>query len=725
MMRKRIFSAILGAWLVLSAWPALAGIPGTQKWVYPRGDRIAVGPDGTVYITQYSNFTITAITPAGDYRWDYSVYPTTITTFPVIGENGTVYFGDGYGGFHARNANGTFKWDISYGISIMQESAIGAGGYIYTNTGSSLARVQPDATTDKVFTPGVGLCTPPAIGPDGTVYVGTTDAKLCARNPDLTEKWTWIGSLNIRYLAVGFDGTLYYVVGNNNLYAFRYGVGGWVFTAGGNLNSAPVIGPDGTIYVGCADYNLYAINPEGSLKWTFLTKGAVSSTPAVGADGIVYVGSSDGNLYAVNPDGSMLWKFTTTGSISQPVILADDGTVYVSSDDYKTYAVYSSSPGPAKSAWPMYQRDARHTGNTAYKWVVITGFTGSWVRSSPALRPDGTIYVGDMNGRLYAISPEGTIKWSYNTLSAYTSPAVSAGAGYFVYVGSGDKLFCLDSGGNPTWPSPFTTGGAVSSPAVCADGNVVVGSQDHKLYKVNVDTGTEMWHYTAGSSISGSPVIGPDGTIYIGSDDAVFHAVTPAGVQRWTHPFLGLNWWTSAAIGAGGTVYVGAQNKLYAFNPDGYEKWPAFVAGGELTSSPAIGPDGTIYVGCDNNKIYAINANLTYKWAFPTGGTVASTPAIGADGLIYVGSTDNKLYVLNPNGSLAWAYPLWDQIWSSPAIAPDGTVYVGADLNFHAFYSTSPRLAKSAWPMFRHDPQHTGRWAALPNLSFLLLMLVY
>jgi len=64
---------------------------------------------------------------------------------------------------------------------------------------------------------------------------------------------------------------------------------------------------------------------------------------------------------------------------------------------------------------------------------------------------------------------------------------------------------------------------------------------------------------------------------------------------------------------------------------------------------------------------------------------------------------------------------------SSPAIGPGGTVYVGSnDKYLYAVYGDSPGLAKSAWPMFAHDPWRTGnfntvvRWAALPGVYLLL-----
>ena len=41
--------------------------------------------------------------------------------------------------------------------------------------------------------------------------------------------------------------------------------------------------------------------------------------------------------------------------------------------------------------------------------------TGDYVNSSPAIGPDGTIYVGSVDHRLYAINPDGTEKWNFVT----------------------------------------------------------------------------------------------------------------------------------------------------------------------------------------------------------------------------------------------------------------------------------------------------------------------
>jgi sugar lactone lactonase YvrE len=86
--------------------------------------------------------------------------------------------------------------------------------------------------------------------------------------------------------------------------------------------SSPALGADGTIYVGSGVWKLSALKPDGTQKWVFPTGGLVFSSPAIGADGTIYVGSADGNLYAI----------------------------------------YGNSGGLARTAWPMFRRDLKHTG---------------------------------------------------------------------------------------------------------------------------------------------------------------------------------------------------------------------------------------------------------------------------------------------------------------------------------------------------------------------------
>ena len=101
----------------------------------------------------------------------------------------------------------------------------------------------------------------------------------------------------------------------------------------------------------------------------------------------------------------------------------------------------------------------------------------------------------------------------------------------------------------------------------------------------------------------------------------------------------------------------------------------------------------------------------TLKWKFQAGGPVFSSPAMEADGTIYFGSGDESFYALSPDGSLKWKFLTGSVVWSSPTIGMDGTIYLGSDDGYlYAIDSgTGQGLANSSWPMFHHDPQHTGR----------------
>jgi hypothetical protein len=132
-----------------------------------------------------------------------------------------------------------------------------------------------------------------------------------------------------------------------------------------------------------------------------------------------------------------------------------------------------------------------------------------------------------------------------------------------------------------------------------------------------------------------------------------------------------------------------------------------------------------VYIGSDDNKLYALdNVTGTKKWEFIAEGTVACA-AVAADGTLYVGSRDGNLYALDGStGEKKWVFATDDMITTSPAIGPDGTVYIGSqDGRLYAVYGSAP-LAPSSWPMFGHDPQHSGRISSLPaSLKFVRVAL--
>ncbi|MBM3210824.1 PQQ-like beta-propeller repeat protein, partial [Candidatus Poribacteria bacterium] len=63
---------------------------------------------------------------------------------------------------------------------------------------------------------------------------------------------------------------------------------------------------------------------------------------------------------------------------------------------------------------------------------------GNTMRSSPAIGPDGTLYLGSHDKKLYAIKSDGTKKWEFAT-GNYIDSSPAIGTDGTVYVGSWDN----------------------------------------------------------------------------------------------------------------------------------------------------------------------------------------------------------------------------------------------------------------------------------------------
>jgi outer membrane protein assembly factor BamB len=333
-----------------------------------------------------------------------------------------------------------------------------------------------------------------------------------------------------------------------------------------------------------------ADNP-GIEKWRFKCSW-VEDGIVIGNDGTLYFGDEDWYFYAINPDGILKWEYRTGGDITSAPAIDEDGTIYVNSWDDYLYALYSNN-GTLK--WKFYASSAQIT-------------------SSPAIGEDGTIYFGTMwslgdGGKIFAVNPDGTEKWWYQTGSHITS-----------------------------------------DPAIGDDGTVYIGSQDSYLYAM-YPNGTLRWKFKTGGLIQGSPSIDIDRTIYIGSYDDYLYALNPDGSLKWKCK-IGAGTATNPSIGIDGTIYVGG-SKLYAIYPNGDIKWNFDVGPEQFIgfSSPAISADGTIYFGTrigydgvEGGDIVAVNPDGTEKWRKRIANNyyVDSSPCIAEDGTVYIGSTYNQ-----------------------------------------------------------------------------------
>ncbi len=368
-------------------------------------------------------------------------------------------------------------------------------------------------------------------------------------------------------------------------------------------------------------------------------------------------------------------------------------------DTYRI-AVQAKDTGNALSEWSYAHSLIIRPPDTLRKWRLPS----SARFASPAIGPDGTIYVGSSDSSLSAVSADGALIWRYYT-DGYVEYSPALAADGTIYFRSDDNhLYSLTPDGVFKWRY-FLGSGVTSCPALAADGTVYVGANDDYLRAFNPDS-TLKWFYLTGGTIRSSPALAVDGTVYLGSDH--LYALNPDGTLKWQYDTSG-SVRSSPAIGADGTVYFGSSNDyLYALNPDGTLKW-RYKTGSDVQSSPAIAADGTIYFGSDDDYFYALNPDGTLKWRYKTDSDVQSSPTIAADGTVYFGSDNNCLYALGPDGTAKWQYESGGNVESSPTIGPDGTVYFTSNDGYlYALKGTSP-LANSAWPKSHHDLQNTGR----------------
>jgi outer membrane protein assembly factor BamB len=426
-------------------------------------------------------------------------------------------------------------------------------------------------------------------------------------------------------------------------------------------------------------------------------------------DFTAYGKSSNNSLVAIrfdwgDGDTSIWGQYMASG---QPTTM---GYAWHVAGTYKVRA-QAKDTGNVLSPWSVEHLILIRPADTLRIWrcLVMEGIPKANY-SSPAIGPDGTIYVGSQDNYLYAVNSDGTLKWRRQTGDVVrSSPAIAPDG--TIYVGSDDNhLYAINSlDGTVKW-SYLTSGDIRSSPAIAPDGSIVFGSSNGNIYALNQDS-TQKWIFSTGQAVYSSPAIASDGTIYCGSNDRYLYALNPGGSLKWRYK-ISRDIQSSPAIASDGTVYFGCDDGyIYALNPDSTLKW-SVSTNGQVQSSPAIAPDGTVYVGSTDHLFYALNPDGSTKWRYATGDNVNSSPAINANGTIYFGSFDNCLYALGPDSTLVWQYEIDNDIESSPTIGPDGKIYfVGYDGYLYQLKGYSP-LANSAWPKFRHDLKNSGRFGA-------------
>ena len=353
----------------------------------------------------------------GSVKWQYSAGGVVGFRIALAAaqDGSAIYFGTSDGIFTALDpSDGSVKWKVGPKMH----------GHGRPGSWSDIESTDPTEQKPLAYYGSV-------VGADGTIYAGS-EAGVYAFNKDGTEKWGPVGVAPFEATpAIGADGTIY--IGNrvdwetnSTFFAFNPdGTQKWAVTFPGNLNTfaqAHVGFSDGTIYVpgefigvsGEVSGVLSAFDQDGTLKWTnYFYLADDGQGVAQGADGSIYAGGSAKTdslgvlligrpliwnfdwlgLYAINhDDGTLKWKFDPEDleMFVASVSFGSDGTIYAPNMNNYLYAL--SPDGTLK-----WRTDLQGDG-----------------RAQPAVSTvDGTIYLGTDSGVMYAIDPlSGSVKWS-------------------------------------------------------------------------------------------------------------------------------------------------------------------------------------------------------------------------------------------------------------------------------------------------------------------------
>jgi outer membrane protein assembly factor BamB len=320
----------------------------------------------------------------------------------------------------------------------------------------------------------------------------------------------------------------------------------WTFHGRHLLEFPPVVGYD-SVFEEVFDGRLYSLDPAtGHVHWRYDSHLCGWSSPAL-ADHLLFATFIGNRECHTSRGGGELVAFAPdSGRVrwrraigpSESSPLVADGTVYIGDQDGGVYAF------------------ASRTGRLRWSFD-----TGAPIKASLSLAY-GRIYVGNYAGEMLALSAgTGRLVWrSGGHGNFYSSAAIDAGR---VYVGSLDGHVYAFSARNGDVLWSFGTGSYVyASPAVWR-GLILVGSYDHDFYALDGGSGTLRWKYQTGAPISGAASV-VDGLVYFSSFAHRTYALTAAGGR------LCVEWPDgeySPVVAGNGRLYLVGLGRIYALTP--------------------------------------------------------------------------------------------------------------------------------------------------------------
>lgn len=300
-----------------------------------------------------------------------------------------------------------------------------------------------------------------------------------------------------------------------------------------------------------------------------------------------------------------------------------------------------------------------------------------------------------------ARSPEGRIRWFFETDRWMSRQHVAVAEDGTIYVGDQLGLYALSPDGGLRW---FHAGaGSVFSIGIGSDGTIYAGrvlSAGTLLIRAIHPDGTTKWEFhdpVNGYALKVGPSVGPDDNIYAATDLVVSplgaFSLDPQGDLRWSTegepPFFSTEpdpLTASPIVFDAESAYLGwihttPTPETYALDREsGQQQWFSGNSGLNIYffSFPKLDPMGRLVGRWGQTGVIVITAEGQTEWiAVHPSQINVSAPATDSAGNIYVGAARSELWSLTPDGDTRWVLPANPLTsLSKPGVTPDDSVVV-------------------------------------------------
>jgi hypothetical protein len=346
-----------------------------------------------------------------------------------------------------------------------------------------------------------------------------------------------------------------------------------------------------------------------------------------------------------------------------------------------------------------------------------------YILQRPAVGTDGTVVIHDSSGNVYALRPDGGLKWIFTTRVFAAGPP-SIGLDGTVYVADSSTITAIKPNGSLKWTFTEPPGGqgVIAGPTVGPDGNIYAVTDIGGLGALALSpAGQLLWSNTGDPVMAEQGQLGvemsfgpshPGGAVdqfYVTFDDFGsserdhMYAFRLTGEQVWTIPLFmtkdtsGMMQQQRPIVGPDGTVFLsatvatGGNWSLNAFDPaNGALLRSYFPSPGLGMSVPTVGPDGRVYFGQSLSYLQGVTGDFVPLWTF-FDGSILSYPVVSpANDIVFTGGAPNYgvpgfvRAFSTSSGQLLWSLDLGvenggnQNMESIPRFTPDGsTVYFG------------------------------------------------